>query len=505
MNDTAKQLADPSLVLDVQHVGKRFGHTVALHDVSLTVSRGEVHALLGHNGSGKSTMVKVIGGVIEPDSGSVRFEGHGGNPPLVGVVHQDLGLCFDATVLENCCMAQYQSPWFFPVNWAAERRLVEPILDSLNAGFSSDALVRDLSPANQTVVAIARALKRSSSGVLDLLVLDEATARLRGRDADKVLETAQLVAKQGGGVLLVTHHMREVLQAADRATVLMNGRVAGVVAVAHSTQESLLELVSGRKLIKSEVKDVLLSMPAAKKETALRVRNIKGARLLCGREICVAEGEIVGLTGAPGAGHEEIPYMIAGVSQSASAEVSVQEGGVGRVGARSIRRGVGLVPADRLSQGIMLEASVRENLSPQVRAGHTRFRLLSRLREVSWASKVCQLFQITGVPQPDIPIATLSGGNQQKVLLARVLEDCPKVLVLHEPTEGVDEMTRRDLVQLVRKAASAGAAVVYVSSDIDEVAECSDRVLVMRDGDIVSEFTKSPDAADNIYAASYLS
>ncbi|WP_397475844.1 ATP-binding cassette domain-containing protein [Pusillimonas sp.] len=353
-------------------------------------------------------------------------------------------------------------------------------------------------------MAIARALKRAtSSGALDLLVLDEATARLRGRDADKVLATAGLVAKQGGGVLIVTHHMSEVLRAADRATVLMNGRVAGIVNVADTSEEALLELASGRRVTGSR-NTHKATVSTLRTPAVLTAGHIEGERFKCDQEIALCAGEIVGLTGAPGAGHEELPYLLAGAAQRGSARVSLSGKPVSLKGVHeSRRRGIGLVPAERLAQGVLLQASVRENLSPLVRSSHTRARLLSKRRELAWATQVCATFQIKAA-QADVAISTLSGGNQQKVLLARVLEDRPKVLLLHEPTEGVDEMTRRDLVELIRKVAAQGTAVLYVSSDIDEVAGCSDRVLVVREGELAGEFPGGLGMVDSIYAACYL-
>lgn len=506
MNDESPSLAARRAVLEVRQVDKWFGHTPALQDVCLDVLQGEVHALLGHNGSGKSTTVKIISGVVSPDAGTVAISGRGDGPAQVGVVHQDLGLCFDATVLENCCMAKYQATRFGRIDWAAERRIVEPILESLAAEFPSSMMVRDLSPANQTIVAIARALKHAAPrGTLDLLILDEATARLRGRDADKVLATASLVARQGGGVLIVTHHMNEVLRAANRATVLMNGRVAGVVDVARTTEEELLELASGRQVTASyRPGSAQVSTHSTRAEAVLAVMDMVGDRFVCDKKIAIHAGEIVGLTGAPGAGYEEVPYLLAGVARSGTAKVSVSGKPVSRKGVHeSRRRGIGLVPAERLSQGILLQATVRENLSPLARSRNTWLRLISKRLELTWTRQVCSAFQVKAA-DPDMAIATLSGGNQQKVLLARVLEDHPKVLLLHEPTEGVDEMTRRDLVALIRKVAAQGTAVLYVSSDIDEVAECSDRVLVAREGSLAAEIPRGPDMVDSIYAASYL-
>lgn len=483
---------------------KAFGPTIALQDVSLEVKRGEVHALLGHNGSGKSTVVKIISGAVRADAGSVVVRGRG-PLPQVGVVHQDLGLCGDATVVENCCMSGYRATRFGAIDWAWERRAVQAILSTLAADFGPTDLVRELTPADQTIVAIARALKRADRGGLDLLVLDEATARLRGRDADKALATARRVAEHGGGVLIVTHHMSEVRRAADRATVLRNGRVAGSVRVADTDEAGLLALCSGS--VDGSRAPALASRGASverdARPVALRASDMHGLRFSCDDAIEVRRGEIVGVTGAPGAGHEEIPYLVAGALGHARVDVYGQA--VRRRSVEASRaRGIGLVPAERLAQGILLRAAVFENLSPRVRRRHTRARLLRTRRERDWARGVCEAFQVEPA-RPAVPIGSLSGGNQQKVLLARVLEDAPKVLLLHEPTEGVDEMTRRALMGMVRAAAADGAAVLYVSSDIDEVVECADRVLVVREGVVVADLEASPALKSQTYAASYTS
>lgn len=493
-------------VLEIRNIGKRFGRTVALQGVSLEVRRGEVHALLGHNGSGKSTTVKIISGVVRPDEGRISIHGMGGKAAQVGVVHQDLALCPDASVLENCGMAGCRSTRLGTIDWVVERRVVEPILEQLAAEFACDSMVRDLSPANQTIVAIARALKQSAKqGALDLLILDEATARLRGRDADKVLATANLVARQGGGVLIVTHHMAEVMRAAQRATVLLNGAVAGVVDVHNVTEEVLLELVSGRKVGTGRQHPPIRSAARAPTDVAvLSASRLAGERFSCDGTFTVHAGEIVGLTGAPGAGHEEVPYLIAGASLRGSATVRVEGVTVPRGGMYAGKRcGIGLVPAERLSQGLLQQASVRENLSPLVHRAHIWACLVVRRREQTWARSICSSFGVR-TEGPDASIATLSGGHQQKVLLARVLATNPKVLLLHEPTEGVDEATRRMLLAIIGDAAARGAAVLYVSSDVDEVAECADRVLVVRDGALAAEFHQSADMVDRIYAACYL-
>jgi ribose transport system ATP-binding protein len=493
--------AASSTCLEVRGVGKRFGATLALQDVSLDVLQGEVHALLGHNGSGKSTVVKIISGAVAPDAGEVVVRGYTSAAARVGIVHQDLALCLEATVLENCFMGSSRRGRLGFIDWKAERAGVEPLLETLSADFDCGAVVGDLSPADQAVVAIARALRgRDGSNQLDLLVLDEATARLRGRDADKVLSTARRVAARGGGVLLVTHHMSEVMHAADRATVLSSGRVAGTVEVAHTNEDELLELVSGRRLPPQNASLAGRGRTSGDGDT-LVVTGLAGDGVH-DVTIAAAAGEIIGLTGAAGAGHEEVPYLLAGARPTSAGEVRLEGRRIFGDVARRRAAGIGLVPADRLKQGLLTTGTVRENISPLVRRRHTRFGFSVVRDERRWAQEVCERFAVLP-PDPEVLIGSLSGGNQQKVLLARVLGDQPKVLILHEPTQGVDEATRRGLVERVREAAAGGAVVLYVSSDIEEVAGCADRVLVFRNGAIVEQIDGGLARVDDIYAASY--
>jgi ABC-type sugar transport system ATPase subunit len=486
--------------LAVRGVGKQFGATHALRDVSFEVRRGEVHALLGHNGCGKSTLVKIISGYQSADSGSISVAAAGEAAPRVGIVHQDLGLCRPATVVENCGMGNYHRRFGF-IDWKHERRVVSAILDSLGAEFDLGAVVDDLSPADQAITAIARALK-VSGGIegLDLLVLDEATAALRGPDAEKVLSAARAVAAHGGGVLLVTHHMNEVLAVADRATVLASGRVVDTVDVASITEHGLLTLIGGGR-VPPPVGPGSGPGPETGGEL-LAVRGLTGAGVH-DVSLRVNPGEIVGLTGAAGAGHDDVPYLLCGVTRRARGDVLIDgDEYTGRSVRDAQARRLGMLPADRLRKGVVPQGSVRENLSPASRRAHRTGGLLRVQRERAWARAVCQEYAI--VPDdPEVPISALSGGNQQKVLFARVLEHDPRILVLHEPTQGVDENTRRALMRRVRNLVDRGLGVLYVSSDAEEVAGCADRVLVMRRGALVGELPGGLAHMDEIYAACY--
>lgn len=486
--------------LSLRRVSKAYGPTRALNDVSLEVARGEVHALVGHNGSGKSTLVKLIAKAVLPDSGTITVGSAFGAEPTVGLVHQDLALCPDATVVENCCIGGFRRRCRF-IDWKHERDVVAKLLAQLEADFDSAATVGDLSPADQAITAIARALKAGSdSGGLDLLVLDEATASLRGPDADKVLSAARRVADVGGGVLLVTHHMSEVLATASRATVLVSGAVTATVDVADVTQDSLLELISGRAIGTAQ------SGRGAGQSAALRPRlAVQGltAGPVHAMELTVGEGEIVGLTGAAGSGHEHVPYLLSGFERRAAGRVYIDgELLPARSVAAAQRGGLGILPANRLARGILPAAAIRENLSPATRSLHRRKGLLRVRAERSWARKICAEYQVP-IADAEAPMSSLSGGNQQKVLLARVLESHPKVAILHEPTQGVDEVTRRALIGKVRSLAASGVGILYVSSDAEEVTNCADRVIVMRQGMTVIDIPGGSEQLDHIYAACY--
>lgn len=487
--------------LSVDGVSKTYGPTVALDDVTFSVARGEVHALLGHNGSGKSTLVKAIAGAVLPDRGTLTVDSTGGAAPRVGLVHQELALCSDATVLENCCMGGYRRRWGC-IDWNGERAVVERSLARLEADFHSDALVGELSPANQAITAIVRALKSvPDSDVLDLLVLDEATASLRGPDAEKVLSAARTVARSGGGVLLVTHHMSEVVAVADRATVLINGGVASTVDIGETTQDTLLELISGRPPSSWDQVTAPTST-GSHGQPLLKVESL-AARTVSRVDLTVREGEIVGLTGAAGAGHEDVPYLLSGFQRRMGGSVSINGKPMNCHTVTAAQRvGLGILPADRLARGVLPEGTIRENLSPASRAKHRVIGVLKPHEERRWAAKICADYEVS-VQDPEAPMSSLSGGNQQKVLLARVLESRPRLAILHEPTQGVDEATRRGLVCKIKDLAASGTGVLYVSSDVEEATSCADRVIVMSRGATVAEFPGGLAHIDDIYTACY--
>jgi ABC-type sugar transport system ATPase subunit len=293
--------------------------------------------------------------------------------------------------------------------------------------------------------------------------------------------------------------MSEVLTDADRATVLASGRVVDTVDVARVTEDDLLRLIGGGR-VPPKVGPGQGAVPIG--DEVLTVRSLTGGAVH-DLDIAVRPGEIVGLTGAAGAGHDDVPYLLCGVARRSVGHIEIAgDSYTGRSVRDAQQSRLGVLPADRLRKGIVARGTVRENLSPASRAAHRTGGVLRVRQEKAWAKEICREYAVVP-PDPELPMTALSGGNQQKVLFARVLEHDPRVLVLHEPTQGVDENTRRALMQRVRQLVDKGLGVLYVSSDAEEVAECADRVMVMRRGALVNELRGGLDHLDDIYAACY--
>lgn len=468
--------------LEVTGISKHFGPVRVLDRIDLSIRPGEVHALVGHNGSGKSTLVKVLGGHHAADPGALASVD--GAPWRLGsvdaarqaglrFVHQNLGgLIQELTVADNIAMAQPDRG--LHIDRRAERTRAVRVLRALGSTVDPSAGLATLSSADRTLVAVARATTGlEGDGVL---VLDEPTASLSAVEVAQLFESLQLLVASGTSILFITHHLEEVLTYSDRVTVLRDGRVVASEATADVTHEHLIELMLGRSLERAgeRVRSGRAGAPV------LRCRGLRGS-VLTGLDLDVAAGEIVGIAGLTGSGREEVADLIAGRS-ARSGQVAVEGATVHGGSVRAaVRAGVGMVPADRRLHGLLNEGSVRENLTiadldpfwARGRFQHAR----ERRHAAVWIDRL----QIRSA-RVDGPVAVLSGGTQQKVLIARWLRADPKVLVLDEPTQGVDVGARRSIHQLLRDAAAGGVAVVACSSDSEELAALSDRVVVIARG-----------------------
>lgn len=475
-----------SALLTVSSLSMTFPGLKALDDVSLTVRAGEIVGLLGQNGSGKSTLVKVLAGLYEPDAGSRVELGEGEDGKSeVHFIHQDLGLIGSLTTVENFDLTRpIGARGLKPARVHAERREARKLIAEFGGTFDVDVHVSELSAAERTIVAIARALSGWKHSA-NVLVLDEPTAPLHGDEVNLLFEAVRGVAARGAGVVFISHRLDEVMDLVDRVVVLRDGVLVADVLRAELDHDVLVRLVAGAMV------DVTTEREASTfGGHALVVRALSGT-VLRDLDLHVAAGEIVGVSGAVGSGRDELADLIFGAVHGASSSIEVDGRLVPRSNPRnSIRAGMALVPGNRLRHGAVVHLSARENLTlprlrPLTRAMGWLDRRAEDVEARTWARRVGLRPE-----NPENRFGQFSGGNQQKVMLAKWLRNDPVILLLDEPTQGVDVGAKAVIFRLIADAAKNGAGVLICSSDTRELAQTCDRVIVLRDGVVVAEVTR---------------
>ncbi len=475
-------------------MSKTFPGLKALDDVSLEVCPGEVVAVLGHNGSGKSTLVKILAGVYQADPGAV-VEVRDAEGELVAgpaareelhFIHQDLGLADILTTVENLGLGKLaRGRGFAPVRGAAERRRARQLIARFGASFDVTVPVGRLSPAQRAIVAIARALDGWTRPD-NVLVLDEPTTALHGDEVQVLFEAIRRVASSGAGVVFISHRLDEVLALADRVVVLRDGRVVAEEPVSRLDHDAMVTLIAGR-----EVADTTTTSRDGTGAPVLTVTGISGAEL-SDFSLSLRAGEIVGVGGILGSGREQLGPMLFGAQHRSGGRVEV--GGEELIPddtVAAIESGMAYVPADRRRGGAVMEMSVRENLTlPLMRPLR---RALGRLDGRAEQAETRSWMATVGLrpPNPEQRLKLFSGGNQQKVVLAKWLRVRPRVLLLDEPTQGVDVGAKAAIYDLILAARRDGAAVLLCSSDTKELVSLCDRVLVLRDGRVASEIPRA--------------
>lgn len=504
--DTAAETAraDPVAVagvdavdlLTVSDISKRFGGTQALDRVSLHLKPGEIVALLGENGAGKSTLIKILASVYSLDDGSVCFRGHDVTHALrrlpIAFIHQDLGLIDWMTVAENICLTLGYPRRHGIIDWQAARRRAADALDALGGDIDPDIRIQDLSRTEKSLVAIARALAAEA----EIVVLDEPTSSLPADEVARLFVALRHLRERGVGLIYVSHRLDEVFEIADRMVVLRDGRVAGERRVADTTADETILLIVGRE-------------PS---QVFRRPTDRHGSPRLVLESLVVDEvgpvdceihaGEIVGLVGLRGAGQEDIGRACFGLTPIAGGRILVDVKTFEAASpGQAMRSGINLVCADRVGESIVPNLTVRENLflNP-LAAGLGLFSVLAPGRE-SKAS--IELGRKVGLQpnDPNLPIEHLSGGNQQKVVIGRWLHLAAQVYIFEDPTAGVDVGAKAEVYRLFDVALQAGAAIVIVSTDFEEVAKVCHRALVFDRGQVVAELAAGDLSVENLLAA----
>jgi ribose transport system ATP-binding protein len=473
-------------LLSITKLSKRFGGTQALDGVDLEIESGEIHALLGENGAGKSTLIKILAGVYLADSGDIRLKGSIVHPHRQAVpiafIHQDLGLVETMTVAENIALVAGYAKKNAMISWRATRDVAASALRDLGSTINPEAKIADLPLAERSLVAIARALATQA----DVVVLDEPTAALPEPDVARLLKVLEQLASRGIAVIYVSHRIDEVFRVAHRVTVLRDGRRVGTGRVQDTSPAELIKMIVGRSL-----SDLFVEPSAPTSKLVLNVDNLRTGHV-GPISFRLHEGEVLGLAGLRGAGHLSVGRAIYGMLPRDSGQVAVSGETLGATRpSDAIRAGIGLLPNKRREEGLANSMSVKENTFINPAAYGVRwFQFIGHDSERANCEELLVRLSVRPAA-PDLTISALSGGNQQKVILARWFAIGTPILILEEPTLGVDVGAKVDVYRLIDEALRKGHAVLLVSSDFEEVASACHRVLIFDRGHVVAELGRS--------------
>ncbi|WP_303708518.1 MULTISPECIES: sugar ABC transporter ATP-binding protein [Microbacterium] len=492
-------------VLELADVQKAFGSVIALRSGTIAVRPGSIHALVGENGAGKSTLVKIVAGLYQRDDGVFRLRGEDvdftstaqSKAAGVAVIYQEPTLFPDLSVTENIFMGRQPTGRFGRIDRKAMRHEVERLFTRLGVTIDPDRPAEGLSIADQQVIEIAKAVSLDAT----LLIMDEPTAALSGVEVERLFAIARSLRDEGRGLIFISHRFDEVFALCDTVTVMRDGAYIATSAIADTTVDELVHQMVGR-----EVSELFPKQEATIGEPLLEVEGLTSPGLFHGISFSVRAGEIVGLAGLVGAGRSEVARAVFGVD-------GYREGSVRMEGRRirprrpvdAMRAGLALVPEDRRKQGLVIEAGVGGNITLAIRRRLARLGLLTTAMENRAAREWASRLEVK-THALDTVAATLSGGNQQKVVLAKWLATQPQVLLIDEPTRGIDVGTKSEVHRLLSQLAGQGMGILMISSELPEVLGMADRVLVMREGRITAEIPRSEATSENVmFAATHAS
>ncbi|ODT11600.1 MAG: sugar ABC transporter ATP-binding protein [Microbacterium sp. SCN 70-18] len=487
------------MLLEARDVYKAFDGVHALQGVDLGIRRGEIHALLGENGAGKSTLIKVLTGLYSPDSGRIELAGEAVEFANVRAAHragvvalyQELSIIPTISVAENILLGSETPSRAGFMDWSALRRRAGQQLARLNQRIPLGKLAGRLSPVQQTMVAVARALATDAR----VLILDEPTASLTDVEIRDLFAVLRSLREEGVAIVYVSHRLEEVFELCDRLTVMRNGRTITTKNVPDISVDEVISTMVGRK-----ADELFPDRGTATEEVVIRVSGLSGRRVKNATFVAHA-GEVLGIGGLAGAGRSELLRILSGAQKRSGGQIRIGDltfegAGVGR----ALEAGVALVPEERRSQGVILGAPIQDNIALANLRSVSSGGIVSRSKVTALARRSLDELHVKA-RGPRQPVGQLSGGNQQKVVLAKMLARAPRVLLMDEPTRGIDVGTKAEIYRLIRALAATGTTVIAVSSELPELIGISDRILIMHEGTITADISATE--ADDEVLLSY--
>jgi ribose transport system ATP-binding protein len=492
-------VSDPPPLLEVRDLVKSFGGSYALNQMSLKVDPGEIHGLLGANGSGKSTLIKTLAGYHAADSGEIYVRGRLTSSPLssaearslgLAFVHQDLGLVPSLSALENFLLGSLAAArrrlW---ISWRDERRKMREVMERYGLDLDPRVPVGEMAPVHRALLSIVRALEAPGIEVEfgdRIIILDEPTVFLPRHEVNQLFELLRNIVRGGSSVVFVSHDVDEVREISDRVTVMRNGRVALSGETSSLSGNALIEAIVGVRL---DTAAVTRLEPPRTRASSVEVRNLAAG---AARDVSFTAdaGEIIGLTGLLGSGYDDVVRALAGAAPAASGILRIDDTAVDLAAwstRAAVSGGVVLIPGDRLTEGVIAELPVTDNVTMLGLRDYVHRGFLSRRAMIAQTGQLAQRYDVRPA-DPGALVGHLSGGNQQKVLLAKWLQTTPRVLLLEEPTQGVDVGARQQIFATIRES-PGGRVVICASSDHDQLVQLCDRVLILRRGQVAAELS----------------
>lgn len=488
-----------SNLLHLQGISKAFPGVQALDNVDFDLREGEIHAIVGENGAGKSTLIKTITGVERPDAGSIRLAGsevevkspQHAQELGISTVYQEIDLCENLTVSENILIGR-EPRKLGRIDWRAMHAHADQAMRHLDVAIDVRKDLGDYSIAIQQMAAIARALEISSAKIL---ILDEPTSSLDAHETEQLFEVMRKLKNEGLGIIFISHFIDQVYEIADRTTILRNGKLVGTYETESIPQLDLIAKMIGRAI--GDFNDMAQIKLTARKQIAhdalLEARKLGRMGTISPFDLDLYAGEVLGFAGLLGSGRTETAELLFGIYKPDRGTLSMDDKPVKDFSPQdSIARGIAFSPEDRKAEGILDDLTVRENIVLAIQSNQGWMRRLSNQQQYELADKYIEMLNIS-TPSPDQPVKNLSGGNQQKVILARWLATNPKVLILDEPTRGIDVGAKAEIQKIILELADEGMSCLFISSELEEVLRTSHRIVVLRDKSMVAEFTDEVD------------